>query len=314
MVTTSLLAGCSGRWQREVRVVRPVLDPAAPLWRRDVEHLQFGTDRQDAVVLRDVAGVVNLVRRCDGVREAHEVLSGVPAEERPALAAALHALLDAGVLLDADFPRSAAHAGELARLTGAGLAGARAQAVVSGRRRHSIGLIGPQVLVQPLAALLADCGATVLPGQAAGMDLVVLAGRPEPDRRLADACAREDVAHVLMSLHPRSAVLGPMVLPGRTACLRCADETRADSDEAWAALVPQLDSPVHRQAGVPATAAGSPLLVATLVAATAAAVLAMIDGLATGYDGSLIRWGAGCDAPSVGRLAPHPRCGCLRLR
>lgn len=65
-------------------MVRPVLDPAAPLWRRDAEHLQFGTDRRDAVVLRDVAGVLDLVRRCDGVREAHEVLSGVlPRSGRP---------------------------------------------------------------------------------------------------------------------------------------------------------------------------------------------------------------------------------------
>lgn len=167
---------------------------------------------------------------------------------------------------------------------------------------------------RPLAALLADCGLPVLPGPASGMDLVVLAGRPEPDRQLADACSREDVAHVLMSLHPRSAVLGPMVLPGRTACVRCADETRADTDPAWAALVPQLESPVHRPAAAAVAAAGSPLLVATLVAATAAAVLAMIDGLATGYDGSVLRWGSGCDAPSVERLAPHPRCGCLRLR
>jgi hypothetical protein len=54
--------------------------------------------------------------------------------------------------------------------------------------------------------------------------------------------------------------------------------------------------------------------VATVVAATAAAVLALIDGLATGYDGSIVRWAAGCDAPSVEPLLPHPRCGCLRLR
>ncbi len=293
--------------------MRPVLDPGAPLWRRDAEHLQFGTDPRDAVVLRDVAGVVDLVRRCDGVRKASDVLGSVPAEQRPALAAALNALLDAGVLLDADVS-PAAHAGEVARLTGAGLAGTSASAVLAGRRRRSIGTMGPAVLIEPLGRLLIDCGATVAPGQASGVGLVVLAGRPEPDRRLADACAREDIPHLLMALHPRSAVLGPMVLPGRTACVRCADVTRADTDPGWAALVPQLDSPVHRPVGVPAVAAGSPLLLATLVAATAAAVLAMIDGLASGYDGSVLRWGAGCDAPSVEQLAPHPRCGCLRLR
>ena len=295
-------------------MVRPVLDPATPLWRRDADHLQFGTDPRDAVVLRDVAGIVDLVRRCDGVREVGDVLSSMPARERPALGSALHALLDAGVLRDADVAGVGTHAGERARLTGAGLRGAQADTIVSERRRRAIGLLGPRVLTEPLADLLADCGSPVLPGQVSGMDLVVLAGRPEPDRRLADACTREDVAHVLMSLHARSAVLGPIVLPGRTACVRCADEARADADPAWAALVPQLDSPVHRPADVSAAAAGSPLLVATVVAATAAAVLGLIDGLATGYDGSVVRWGAGCDAPSVEPLLPHPRCGCLRLR
>jgi hypothetical protein len=290
-----------------------VLDPAAPLWRRDAEHLQIGTDPQDAVVVRDVAGLLDLVRRCDGVRRVDEVLSTAPPGRQSALAAALDALLDAGVLVDADSasPLGAA-AGELARLTGADLAAAQARATVSERSRRKIGLVGPRVLTAPLGALLADCGAPALPGQFSGMDLVVLAGRPEPDRRLADACARDDVPHVVMSLQPRSALPGPMVLPGRTACLRCADETRADTDPAWAALVAQLDSPVQRPAGALA-AEGSPLLVATLVAATAAAVLAMIDGLATGYDGSVRRWAAACEAPSVERLAPHPRCGCLRL-
>ena len=293
--------------------MRPVLDPASPLWRRDTEHLQVGSDPSDAVVLRDVPGVLDLLRRCDGVRDADDVLRTAPSDQQQALASALDALLDAGVLVDADSSwRLGAAAGEAARLTGAGVVGSRAPLAVADRRRRRIGLAGSGLLTDPLAALLASCGASCSPGRASGVDLVVLAGYPEPDRHLADACARDNIPHVVISLHARSAVLGPVVLPGRTACLRCADETRADTDPAWAALVPQLDQPLHRP--VAAFAAASPVLVATLVAATAATVLAMLDDLPPAYGGGIVRWAAACGPPSVQPLPPHPRCGCMQLR
>jgi hypothetical protein len=256
---------------------------------------------------------LDLLRRCDGVRDADDVLSTAPPEQQPALTRALHVLLDAGVLVDADSSwRLGAAAGEAARLIGAGFSGSDSSLVVADRRRRSIGLTGPRFMTDPLAALLGSCGASCCPDRTSGVDLVVLAGYPEPDRHLADACARDNVAHVVLSLHARSAMLGPVVLPGRTACLRCADETRADTDPAWAALVPHLEQPLHRP--VVAFAAGSPALVATLVAATAATVLAMLDDLPPAYGGGLVRWAAACGPPSIAPLAPHPRCGCIQLR
>ena len=40
--------------------MRPVLDPASPVLRRDAAHLQLGTDPIDAVVVRDLPGVADL--------------------------------------------------------------------------------------------------------------------------------------------------------------------------------------------------------------------------------------------------------------
>lgn len=287
--------------------MRPVLDPASPVLRRDAAHLQLGTDPIDAVVVRDLPGVADLLRRCDGLRSREEVLSAVSTEQRLRLGEALDDLLEAGVLVDADEHLTPGLAGETARLAGGARTRSSVRAVLAQRRIRTVGVLGPPLAVDPLAALLADCGVPVRPGSG---DLVVLVGHPEPDREVADACVRNDVTHLVAFLHSRSAALGPLVRPGRTACLRCADSVRAETDPAWAAVVPQLGSPVQRPVGAPYA---SPVLAATLVAAAAAAVLATLDGCPTPVDGATLHWTATCGVPKVQPLHPQPSCGCTRL-
>lgn len=303
--------------------MRPALDPAAPLLRRDAKHLQAGTDPRDAVVLRDLPGVVGLLHRCDGVRKRADVLSvdsAGPSDTAgwadPADAsAALDALLEAGVLVDVDTQAAlGSAAGEPARLVGRGLDAARATATVAARRTRTVRLLGPPVLAEPLGVVLRDCGVPIEPDAAfAGnaLDFAVVVGHPEPERALVDSLVRCDVDHLVVRLHPRSALLGPLVRPGRTACLRCADAARADADPAWTALVAQLDSPLQRPVGARADA--SAVLVATVVAATATTVLGFLDGMCTPCDGAVLRWSADCGPPRLDPLPPHPRCGCVRL-
>lgn len=301
--------------------MRPALDPASPVLRRDAEHLQVGTDPQDAVVLRDLPGVVELLRRCDGVRQRGDVLgAGADPTVAADLGRALDALLDVGVLVDTDEQLAlGAAAGEPARLVGLGLAAARATVTVAARRTRAVRVVGPSVLAEPLAALLSDCGVPIHadspPATAwadgSRPDLAVVVGHPEPDRDTVDSLVRSDVDHLVVALHARSALLGPLVRPGQTACVRCADAARADADPPWMAMVPQLDSPVQRPVGAPW--AGSPLLVATVVAAAAAAVLACLDGVPTPCDGAVLRWGADCGLAAVHPITAHPDCGCSRL-
>jgi hypothetical protein len=54
-------------------------------------------------------------------------------------------------------------------------------------------------------------------------------------------------AHLLVRLDSHHGVVGPLVLPGFTSCLRCADLHRLDRDPAWNALAVQLTLP-HRAA------------------------------------------------------------------
>src|SRR5690348_7978656 len=135
--------------------------------------------------------------------------------------------------------------------------------------------------------------------------LVVLADSHR--RELPAALAQKLVPHLAVSAGEAIGVVGPLVLPGRSACLRCLDLTRAERDPAWPLILAQLSA----QAG--ADPPGCDTVLATTVAAQAVAqALAFID-----QDGQ---------APAVtnGTLElvlpgwqwrrrtwpPHPRCVC----
>ncbi|MDT4941015.1 MAG: hypothetical protein QOJ34_1104 [Pseudonocardiales bacterium] len=126
---------------------------------------------------------------------------------------------------------------------------------------------------------------------------------PVPDERHI-ALHAADNPYLTVSLGLESGVVGPLVLPGLTSCLRCADLHRRDRDPAWSALAVQLT--VQGRYG-PASAAA----LATIVAGVAAQqVLAFLDGdepasLEGTIELHLPDW-------RLRRRSwpPHPDCGC----
>ena len=48
------------------------------------------------------------------------------------------------------------------------------------------------------------------------------------------------VAHLPVRLRDGAGLVGPLVIPGVTSCLRCADLHRSDRDAAWPAVAAQL--------------------------------------------------------------------------
>jgi hypothetical protein len=112
-----------------------------------------------------------------------------------------------------------------------------------------------------------------------------------------------DVPHLPVVFGERAAVLGPLVVPGRTPCLRCAEEHRIDADPAWPVLAGQL------LALGPAAGADAPALRLELHARLAAAVRAVRAGGDGGLAESAVR--VATDG-SVSRLARpwHARCSC----
>lgn len=103
-------------------------------------------------------------------------------------------------------------------------------------------------------------------------DLVVLACDEPIERERRDALHAADCAHLVVRLGPEHGVVGPLVIPGLTSCLSCADLHRLDRDPAWNALAVQLSLPRRRPGG-------SDVTVATIIAGVAAMqVLAYLDG------------------------------------
>jgi bacteriocin biosynthesis cyclodehydratase domain-containing protein len=103
-------------------------------------------------------------------------------------------------------------------------------------------------------------------------DLVVLAlDEPIGAERRA-ALHADERAHLLVQVSGNRASIGPLVLPGLTSCLRCADLHRLERDPAWNALAVQLALP-HRASGT------SEVALATIATGLATAqVLQFLDG------------------------------------
>ena len=69
---------------------------------------------------------------------------------------------------------------------------------------------------------------------------VVLLAAHRVDPRRASALLREDVVHIPLVLDGASARIGPVVHPGRTACLSCLDVTAHGLDDSWPLIAAQL--------------------------------------------------------------------------
>ena len=82
---------------------------------------------------------------------------------------------------------------------------------------------------------------------------------------------REQVPHLAASADEAIGIVGPLVIPGRTACLRCLDLTRAERDPAWPLILAQIEG------RAPDPLACDAPLAAAVAAQAAAQVLAFID-------------------------------------
>jgi hypothetical protein len=119
------------------------------------------------------------------------------------------------------------------------------------RAQHSApGGVLPSDEGRALELATADAVRRAAPGTATGplppherADLVILAcDEPiDPDHR--ERLHRSGVVHLVVQLSPGGGVVGPLVIPGLTSCLHCADLHRLDRDPAWTALAVQLSVP-----------------------------------------------------------------------
>jgi hypothetical protein len=272
--------------------VRPALKPGLLTVWRDRDTLQIGIDARRAVALTGMADAAWIIGLLDGSRDRADVVraaadGGVPAQ---AAERVLTLLAAAGVV--EDFPAATLRvlpppvrtrlAPELATASlahGDSDGGARtlarrlaAQVTVHGQGRLGAAIarilrtsgIGQVVLAN--AAGPASASSASYPTRP---DLMVLTGQRPPEFQ--DALIRDQVPHLAVSASEAIGVVGPLVIPGSSACLRCLDLIRAERDPAWPLILAQL-------AGRQPDPLGCDAPLAAAVAAQAAfQALALID-------------------------------------
>ncbi len=86
------------------------------------------------------------------------------------------------------------------------------------------------------------------PGHGRRPDLAVLADGYPPE--LPGTLVASGIAHLTAAASEAIGVVGPLVVPGRTACLSCVDMARTDRDPAWPLILAQACGRTPHPAGV----------------------------------------------------------------
>ncbi|MEU7040416.1 ThiF family adenylyltransferase [Streptomyces varsoviensis] len=142
------------------------------------------------------------------------------------------------------------------------------------------------------------------------LSLVVLAPRDglaayAPDPAVAGPFLGSGTPHLYAGVIECTGVVGPLVVPGGSACAGCLELGRVESDPTWPRMLAQWRS--GRAAGAPSCDAALATVVGGLAAVQA---LAFLDGRPPESAGTRLEVtlpGAGW-APR--RIAPHPACSC----
>ncbi|HUD38585.1 MAG TPA: TOMM precursor leader peptide-binding protein [Streptosporangiaceae bacterium] len=262
--------------------MRPALKSGLlPVW-RDPDTVQIGIDPRRAVALSGMGRAALVIGLLDGSRDRRQVIEAAMSHGVPASATErILTLLAAGGALD-DFPAStlrelpSAARGRLAcELATTSLAhrdadgGARS---LARRRDVAIWIDGERRIGRAVARILSASGVVrVMIGSITDRrpDLAVLVGR-QPTDLLADLVANQ-IPHLAVLAGEAIGVVGPLVIPGQTSCLRCLDYIRASTDPSWPLILAQL---AQRQ---PDPAACDAVLTASVAAQAAAQALIAID-------------------------------------
>lgn len=232
--------------------------------RRDDTHLQVGVDPPRRAILPDTADVRRLLSDLSAGRAARPT----PSRATLPVLRALDALVDAGLVVDAAAPPP----------------------------RPTVQVDAPPDLADALGALL---GAA----HAARQGEVVVVASPRPLRRdRLDPYVQSGLAHLVVEGSPEAWTVGPFVIPGATACLRCIDARLGEDDPRRTLVLDQL-----ARASTPTPQ--SPLLRSLALSWAARDALTYVAG------GRPTTWSATYAFTRTGpadvrRWARHPHCGC----
>jgi bacteriocin biosynthesis cyclodehydratase domain-containing protein len=142
-------------------------------------------------------------------------------------------------------------------------------------------------------------------------DLVVLTDFLVSDPRLLRDLHAAEVPHLPVRVRDGTGLVGPLVIPGVTSCLRCADLHRSDRDADWPAVAAQLRGAVGTadRATVLATAALALNQVHRIIKAIGDGAGAPVSEPLPTLDTTL-EFDVNAGTTTARRWSRHPRCQC----
>jgi bacteriocin biosynthesis cyclodehydratase domain-containing protein len=262
--------------------MRPALRLGLLATWRDRDTVQFGVDPRRAVAVTGMSEAADVIGLLDGSRDRDQVIADASSGGVPAAVAerVLTVLAAAGVLIDYPAPLIRSLPVELRQrllpvLAVASLSGQDSDGgarLIARRTGTTVAVTGCGPVAATVADLLTRSGLTARrekPGTPGRADLSVLVGHQQP----------EHVAELVRLRRPHLAVLaseaigvvGPLVQPGSTACLRCLDLARTERDPAWPLVLAQVTGRDPDPSGC------DPVLESAVAAQAAAVVVAVAD-------------------------------------
>ena len=194
---------------------------------------------------------------------------------------------------------------------------------VGGLREHHVGRRRDDALRD--VVVLGRRGTQVGDAQQDSPDVVVLVVEEGVGVLRTARLVAEGVPHLVVTVTAWGAVVGPFVLPGETACVRCVElqvEALADDAEDDALRTRETAGSVGAAgaAGSPSAGAAqeervpqSSAVAATAGALVAAEVVAYLDGRRPATAGASIEVETLDAMPRLRGWSVHPRCGCTEM-
>lgn len=287
------------RFETPAVLARYALDPAMPVLLRPDGAVQVGWDPRRAVVIRPPRGLaaaalavlLRSLRSPTLISELHRQAAGQGLLDADGLTRLVEQLIEAGVVTECR--RSAGRAASI--------------------RVHGRGPLS-DLLVEALRCSGARVARSSQPHAGASpatADLVVLADYLVADPRLVRELHEQGVAHLPVRVRDGTGLVGPLVIPGVTSCLGCADLHRRDRDAAWPAVSAQLRETVGvaDRATVLATAALALSQVNRVISAVRGQEAVPDPGPPRTLNATL-EFDLGAGAIVTRRWTRHPLCSC----
>lgn len=180
-------------------------------------------------------------------------------------------------------------------------------------RLADIGMVRSAAVRRRLLSVDPTCHAHVLHTDDRGgpdfrrLDLAVLVGHDTVGAAAGARLMGSERPHLYVLVREQDGTVGPLVVPGATACADCVERHRSAGDPQWFAVCEQLVPAGQGGARQPETAA-----LATALAGTGAAqALLFLDAVNRPSTWSAVMTLHGDDGRwSRQEFAPHPDCGC----